>query len=126
MLHDPENLAPGSMEILLVTTSPLNFADAFRDNNCSTFTFALIVPDKSAFWHSISPSMLPVSPTTILPLQLIEPIRLPSILKSPDAITSPLIIVPVTIVFVQVFIFIKYWIIFLSYYKSIKFFLFNV
>ena len=83
ILQDPVNEAPGSIDSLLVIMSPFNLAVDFKDNNCATEIFALIVPETSASVQTTSPSITPSFPKTTLPEVLTDPFKVPSTLISP-------------------------------------------
>lgn len=82
------------MESFPIEISPTSFAVALSVNNSLTSTLALIFPEKSAFWQMMFPSTDPEAPTTNLPLEFIDPIKVPSIRKSPFETISPLMVVP--------------------------------
>ena len=75
ILQFPENIAPGSIDSLLVDISPCNFAVLFRDRSSSTSIVPFNLPSKSAFLQLIFPSIFPVGPKTNLPLTVIVPFR---------------------------------------------------
>ena len=91
ILQVPVNVALGSIEILPVIISPNTLAVAFNTNNSLDVTTPFISPDTSAFWHVTLPSILPVFPTTNLPVIVMFPFNVPSIRTSPFDVISPII-----------------------------------
>ena len=67
ILHEPEKVAPGSIESLLVTMSPLRLEVDFKESNCETVILAFISPDISGFEQVTSPSTPPEEPPTSFP-----------------------------------------------------------
>jgi hypothetical protein len=75
ILQFPENIAPGSIDSLLVDISPCNFAVLLRESSSSTSIIPFNLPSKSAFLQLIFPSIFPVGPKTNLPFTVIVPFR---------------------------------------------------
>ena len=94
MEHVPLKIAPGSTMRVFVCTSPMILPLVRRDNCCLQVILPSIMPNISAFWHTILPLIQPDSPITTLPEQFNSPSIVPSIRKSLSAVMFPTILLP--------------------------------